>query len=123
MSDITVYGIPNCDTIKKTLDWFKQNNHQVLFHDYRKEGISKEKLAAWLKLAPLEILLNRKSTTWRELTPDQQNKITSKAAAISLMKENCTVIKRPVIEYKGKLLVGFNEKLLEATFGDAGKMQ
>ena len=116
MRTITIYGIPNCDTIKKTVDWFKQQNIPIIFHDYKKEGISKEKLTAWCKLTGWEILLNKKSATWRGLSPEEQSKITSKAAAIQLMKTQNSIIKRPVIEVDGKLLVGFDEETLNKLF-------
>ena len=116
MRTITIYGIPNCDTIKKTLDWFKQKNIPVIFHDYKKVGINKEKLTAWCKLTGWQILLNKKSTTWRGLSSAEQSKITSKAAAIQLMKTQNSLIKRPVIEVDGKLLVGFDAAILNNLF-------
>ena len=116
MRTITIYGIPNCDTIKKTLDWFKQKNIPTIFHDYKKEGISKEKLTAWCKLTGWEVLLNKKSTTWRGLSTEEQSKITSQVAAIQLMKTQNSIIKRPVIEFDGKVLVGFEEEILNNLF-------
>jgi Spx/MgsR family transcriptional regulator len=116
MSIITVYGIPNCDTIKKTLDWFKQYKIAIVFHDYKKEGITKEKLTAWCKLAGWEVLLNKKSTTWRGLTPEEQATIVNQTAAIKLMQANTSIIKRPVIEFEKNILVGFDEKKLNTTF-------
>lgn len=104
-----VYGIPNCDTIKKTLDWYKKNNIAVEFRDYKKSGITKVKLAGWCKKVGYEILLNKKSTTWRSLAPEVQQKITNEKAAIALMQEYTSLIKRPVVEINGNILVGFNE--------------
>ena len=109
MRTITIYGIPNCNTVKKTLDWFKQKNISILFHDYKKEGISKEKLTAWCKLTGWEILLNKKSATWRGLSAEEQNKVINQTAAIQLMMNNTSIIKRPVIEIGNKMLVGYNE--------------
>ena len=111
MSKITVYGIHNCDTIKKTLNWLTKNNIGFVFYDYKKQGITKEKLSAWCKLVGWEVLLNKKSTTWRELDPPVQEKTTNQAAAIKLMMENTSIIKRPVIEKGNQLLVGYNEEL------------
>ena len=113
MATIIIYGIPNCDTIKKTMDWFKKSKLETVFHDYKKEGITKEKLTAWCKQVGWEILLNKKSTTWRSLSPEEQSKITSQASAIQLMKMQTSIIKRPVIEVDGKLLVGFDEKNIQ----------
>jgi len=110
---LQIYGIPNCDTIKKTLKYFEQNNAPFVFHNYKTEGISKSKLSEWCKKVGWEILLNKKSTTWRGLSSAQQNEITTQAAAINLMMENNSIIKRPVIEYEEKILVGFNENAIE----------
>ncbi|HMG82953.1 MAG TPA: ArsC family reductase [Ferruginibacter sp.] len=106
---MTIYGIPNCDTVKKTMDWFKKNKIKYEFHDYKKEGITKAKLEAWSKKIGWEVLLNKKGTTWRKLTPAEQEKVTTQAAAIKVMMENNSMIKRPVVEAGEKLLVGFNE--------------
>ena len=105
-----VYGIPNCHTIKKAVDWLKNNEAGYEFHDYKKQGITKEKLKEWSKDVGWEKLVNKKGTTWRTLTPGQQQKITSEKAAIELMIEKPSVIKRPVIEAEGKLIVGFDEE-------------
>lgn len=109
MTQVTVYGIPNCDTVKKTLDWLTKNKISFAFHDYKKSGISKEKLTAWSKQVGWEVLLNKKSTTWRDLSESVQKKITSQTAAIQLMIENTSIIKRPVVETGNNLLVGFTE--------------
>ena len=109
MNTITVYGIPNCDIIKKAMDWYKKNNIQVNFYDYKKYGVKKEKLIAWCKEVGWEILLNKKSTTWRSLSLDDQQKVTTEKMAIQLMMEYPTIIKRPVIEMNNKIIVGFNK--------------
>ncbi|MES2775117.1 MAG: arsenate reductase [Bacteroidota bacterium] len=105
-----VYGIPNCDVIKKVLDWFKVNNIDYEFHDYKKDGISQAKLISWVKQVGLEIVLNKRSTTWRELTTEEQESASEPAAAIALMVNNTSLIKRPVIESGDKVvMVGFNQ--------------
>jgi len=109
MKTITLYGIPNCDVVKKTLNWFKQRPATVVFHDFRKDGISKDLLKAWSAASGWETLLNKKSTTWRELSATQQEKVTDEAAAIELMLENPTLIKRPVIDFGKDITVGYNE--------------
>jgi Spx/MgsR family transcriptional regulator len=119
MNKITVYGISNCDSIKKTLHWFKMNNIEVSFYDYKKESISKQKLTAWCINSGWEILLNKKSSTWRNLSAELQNRITNQAAAIQIMKEQNSIIKRPVVEYADKLLVGFNEVVFKKEFSRA----
>jgi len=105
-----IYGIPNCDTTKKTLDWFKKNKVEYEFHDYKKTAISKEKIEQWCKKVSWEILLNKKSTTWKNLTSAEQQTVTSQAAAIKIMMENTSIIKRPVIETGNVILVGYNEE-------------
>ena len=109
MNTINVYGIPNCDTIKKTLDWYKKKNIPVEFYDYKKYGIKKEKLSHWCKEVGWEVLLNKKSTTWRSLTTEDQQQVTNEKMAIKLMIEFPSIIKRPVIELNNKIMVGFNE--------------
>jgi arsenate reductase len=109
MDTITVYGIPNCDIIKKTLDWYMKKNIRVDFYDYKKLGIKKEKLTQWCTEVGWEILLNKKSTTWRSLSPEDQQKVTNEKMAIQLMMEYPTIIKRPVIEINNKIMVGFKE--------------
>lgn len=109
MNIITVYGIPNCDTIKKTLYWYKKKNIRVDFYDYKKQGVKKEKLTQWCKQVGWELLLNKKSTTWRSLSAEDQELVTNEKLAIKLMIEYPSIIKRPVIEMNNKIMVGFNE--------------
>src|SRR4051794_13783629 len=104
-----VYGITNCNTVKKAIDWLRNNKGDFEFHDYKKKGISKEKLEEWAKQVSWENLVNKKGTTWRTLPPDLQEKITNKRAAIELMMEKPSIIKRPIIETSNKLIVGFDE--------------
>ncbi|MXV13815.1 arsenate reductase [Hufsiella ginkgonis] len=111
-----VYGIPNCDTVQKALTWLKSNQMDPGFHDYKKLGISEEKLKEWIDKVGWEILVNKKSTTWRALTPEEQAKVTTAADAIRLMQAHNSVIKRPVIEFGDKITVGFNEKAYQESF-------
>ena len=110
MENLIVYGIPNCDTTRKLLLWLKEKNIGFHFHDYKKSGISKTTLSVWCKQVGWEKLLNKRGTTWKGLPPEIQEKITSQSAAVNLMAENTSLIKRPVVETGGKLLVGFDEK-------------
>jgi len=109
MKTITIYGIPNCDVVKKTLTWFKQRPVTIVFHDFRKDGISNNLLKAWSAAVKWETLLNKKSTTWRELSAAEQEKVTSESTAIQLMMDNPTLIKRPVIDFGKGITVGYNE--------------
>ncbi|MDQ6814185.1 MAG: ArsC family reductase [Bacteroidota bacterium] len=107
---MTVYGIPNCNTVKKAIDWLKANERKFEFHDYKKQGIAKEKLKEWTSEVGWENLVNKKGTTWRMLAVEQQQNITNEKNTIKLMIEKPSVIKRPVIETEGKLIVGFDEE-------------
>lgn len=107
---MTVYGIKNCNTVKNALDWLKKNNVEFEFYDYKKSGITASRLSDWSKQVGWESLVNKRGTTWRQLDEAVQNKITNEKAAIALMLEKTSVIKRPLIEDKGKvLLLGFDE--------------
>ena len=88
-----VYSIPNCNTVKKGLDWLKENQLEYEFHDYKKKGITKEKLQEWSKQLGWEKLLNKKGTTWRGLPVEVQQTITNNEAAIELMIEKPSLIK------------------------------
>jgi arsenate reductase (glutaredoxin) len=108
---MTLYGIKNCNTVKTALDWLKKNNVEIEFHDYKTKGISEEKLKQWIKQVGWESLVNKRGTTWRQLDGDTQSGIVDEASAIALMKEKTSVIKRPLIEEKGKVLaLGFDEE-------------
>ncbi|MBS1496173.1 MAG: Spx/MgsR family RNA polymerase-binding regulatory protein [Bacteroidetes bacterium] len=116
MSTPIIYGIPNCDTIKKTFTWFKANKIDFIFHNYKTDGIAIAKLKAWCKYADWQLLLNKKSSTWRNTDPATQSSITTQAAAIKLMQLHTSLIKRPVIECNNGILIGYNEADLEKQF-------
>jgi arsenate reductase (glutaredoxin) len=118
MGKIIIYGIPNCDTTKKAMAWLNKNNISFIFHDYKKQGIENEKLETWCSKVSWEILLNKKSTTWREFSKTEQEKIINQAAAIKVMMNNTSIIKRPVIEYNSKIMVGFNEEGYKQLFAE-----
>jgi len=109
MATIIVYGIPNCDTTKKTLALLKKHKVDFSFHDYKQLGITSQKIEQWCKKAGWEMVLNKRSTTWRELDEAEQKKITNQPAAIKLMLKNNSIIKRPVTEVDNNIIVGYNE--------------
>lgn len=112
-----VYGIKNCNTVKSALDWLRKNNVEFEFHDYKSKGITDAKLKSWSKQVGWESLVNRRGTTWRQLDEKIQAKITNEAAAISLMKDKTSVIKRPLIEKDGKVIaLGFDEAQYQEIF-------
>lgn len=105
---IKVYGIKQCSTMKKAFDWLAANNFPYEFHDYKKFGISQDKLNAWVRQLGWKVLLNTKGTTWRKLPDEVRNNI-SEETALQLMQEQPSLIKRPVIEAGSALLVGYDE--------------
>jgi arsenate reductase len=104
-----VYGIPNCDTVKKALNWFKANNVMYEFHDFRKLGLTAEKLQEWSDKAGYEKFLNKQSATWRELDEHVKDSIKTGTDALHLMQQKTSMIKRPVIEDDNFLHFGFDE--------------
>lgn len=106
----TVYAIPNCNTVKKALDWLKAHKVAYEFHDYKKLGITSTQLTNWSKQIGWEALINKKGATWRQLPKEIQESITNQKEAIALMMEKTSIIRRPLIEEEGKiLLLGFDE--------------
>jgi Spx/MgsR family transcriptional regulator len=104
---IHFYGIPNCDTVKKARSWLDQRGVAYAFHDYKKEGADPAKLAAWSDKAGWETLLNRRGTTFRALSDADKADI-DEAKAIRLMQAHPSLIKRPVVEHDGGLLIGYD---------------
>ncbi|RFM29000.1 ArsC family reductase [Deminuibacter soli] len=113
----TVYGIPNCNTVKKALDWLKAHNITYTFHDYKKQGITTAKLQSWSKQKGWESLVNKKGTTWRQLDEAAQAAVKDEPSAFALMEEKTSVIKRPLIEKGDKVVaLGFDEAAYEKAF-------
>lgn len=105
----TVYGIPNCDTVKRARAWLAEHDVAYEFHDYKKQGVPAARLAAWSRKLGWEPLVNRKGTTWRKLDADEQARVQDAGSAHALMLDNPSVIKRPVVEWAdGSLTVGFD---------------
>jgi arsenate reductase len=111
---ITIYGIKNCDTMKKARAWLDKQGVAYDFHDYKSKGIGKAKLEAWAKKAGWETLLNRAGLTFKKL-PDKDKQGLTEKKAIALMLNQPSMIKRPVLELAGgKLLVGFKPEQYDA---------
>ena len=113
---VTVYGIPNCDTVKKARTWLDTHGIAYAFHDYKKAGVTAAKLKAWSKVLGWETVLNRAGTTFKKLPDDAKADLTQ-VKAIALMGEQPSMIKRPIVEYDGGLLIGFKQPEWEAAFG------
>ncbi|MGB8338396.1 MAG: ArsC family reductase [Burkholderiales bacterium] len=104
-----VYGIRNCDTVKKARAWLDTNNIAYEFHDYKTAGIDEKHLRAWLKQIDWQQLVNRSGMTWRKLSGEQRAKIIDDDSAIALMLAQTSVIKRPLVEIGGKIaLLGYS---------------
>jgi arsenate reductase (glutaredoxin) len=116
---ITIYGINNCDTMKKARAWLDQHGVDYVFHDYKTAGVERERLEQWCKKVGWEILLNRAGTTFRKL-PESEKANVDARKAIALMLAQPSMIKRPVLDLGGgKLLVGFAPDNYSAALGSA----
>jgi|SRR5690606_16450782 len=107
---IHVYGIKNCNTVKKALTWLEEHNVPFTFHDFKKEGVTLEKLEVWKQEAGWESLVNKRGTTWRQLSADEQAAVVDAVSAFKLMQAKTSVIKRPVIESPKGIVLGFDEE-------------
>lgn len=106
---VKVYGIPNCDIIKKASSWLKNNDVVYEFHDYKKEGITVTKLKEWCGKMEWEKIFNKRSSTWKELAAATSVEVNNSKEAIAVMMKNTSIIKRPIIEVNGEVVIGFNE--------------
>lgn len=111
MTAITLYGISNCDTVKRARAWLAEQGHETRFHDFKKLGVPADHLERWIARAGWEALLNRQGTTWRKLDEATRAAVVDAASARALMLAQASVIKRPVIEWGGgasaPLTIGF----------------
>ncbi|HSP01095.1 MAG TPA: ArsC family reductase [Thioalkalivibrio sp.] len=104
---VILYGIKNCDTVKKARKWLDEHGADYRFHDFRADGLEAKQLDAWIQAVGWETLLNRRGTTWRKLPEEVREGIDEQRAA-ALMLEQTTLIKRPVVEHGKQVLVGFD---------------
>ena len=110
MSLFTLYGIKNCDTVKKARKWLDDHSVPYTFHDFRVDGINKQLVNKFLKKIDIETLINKRGTSWRKLS-DQEKDFKNKSQAVELILNNPTIIKRPVLDVNIKYFVGFYEEL------------
>jgi arsenate reductase (glutaredoxin) len=111
---LTVYGIPNCDTVKKARFWLAGHAMDYEFHDFKKQGLPLARVDEWIKAVGYDKLLNRRGPTWRKLDPAVQASVVDAASAVAVMQLNSSVIKRPVAQWPdGKITVGFDAALWE----------
>ena len=106
---IMLYGIPNCDTVKKARDWLTAHGVAHAFHDFKKQGVPLPKIDQWIAATGWEKLLNRRGPTWRKLDDATQTSVVDAASAVAVMVANSSVIKRPVVQWLGgQVTVGFD---------------
>ena len=106
---ITLYGIPNCDSVKKARAWLSAQGLDYQFHDFKKQGVPEQQLDAWIKALGWEPLLNTRGTSWRRLDDATRAGVTNAASARALMLAQASVIKRPVVQWaSGEVSVGFD---------------
>jgi arsenate reductase (glutaredoxin) len=113
---IKIYGIKNCDTVKKALNWLTSHNIEYDFHDYKKQGVDQKKLSAFVEKFGFEKIVNRKGTTWRQLDKAEQEKVVDNKSALELMLAKPSVIKRPIVDLGNQQLVGFDAQEFEKVF-------
>ena len=114
---ITVYGISNCDTVKKARAWLAQQHLDYQFHDFKKQGVPVVRLAQWEQALGWTALLNRRGTTWRKLDAATQTTACDVDSALALMLAQPSLIKRPVVEWGDRITVGFDAALWSAALG------
>lgn len=113
---LTMYAIPNCDTVKKARNWLEEHGVEYVFHDYKKQGVPEKNLREWVKAQGWENVCNKKGMTWRKLDDAEKARIKDDATSIALMLEKHSVIKRPIIEDGKQLVVGFDKEAYEKAF-------
>jgi arsenate reductase (glutaredoxin) len=114
---IHLYGIPNCDTVKKARTWLDAQGLAYTFHDYKKKGADPTRIAGWIADAGLDVVVNRKGTTFRALSDADKARASDAATAPALLATNPSVIKRPIVEHTGGILVGFKPDAWAAALG------
>ncbi len=120
---ITLYGIPNCDTVKKARVWLQEQKINFVFHDFKKNGLARSTVENWLTHISLDLLINRKGTTWRALSDAQKASISDRETAITLVLAAPSLIKRPVLEIAASngqhISVGFSAQQYQSIFSEA----
>ena len=114
----TLYGIPNCDTVRKARLWLAGQQQDFIFHDFKKQGLERTTVAHWLAQVKWDVLVNRKGLTWRGLPDARKAAIVDAASALDLMLEFPSVIKRPVLAHAGQVHVGFSDAQYQHIFTD-----
>lgn len=116
MQGPVVYGVENCDQVRKARNWLRARGIEPRFHDFRRDGLTAAMLERWLARLPWDALLNRRGLAWRKLEPQRRARILDKTSAVEAMLADPMLVKRPVIEVGDRLLVGFSEPAYLAAF-------
>ena len=112
---VTLYGIHNCDTVKKAKRWLDEHNIEYQYHDFRKDGLDQSMVNGWLEQVPLDKLVNKRSTTWKQMDEADKKALSADNAA-AFCSTNETLIKRPVLDINGTVHVGFSDKIYTDLF-------
>ena len=115
---ITLYGIKNCDTVRKACKWLDAQGVAYTFHDFRQDGLTSSQVASWLEQLPLDTLINKRSTTWKGFS-DEEKVALNESTAPQVCEANVTLIKRPVLDTGLEVITGFNEKAWQTLLKEA----
>ncbi len=113
---LTLYGIPNCNTVKKALDYLNAKGEEYTFHNYKKSGISRDKLEEWMQQVSLDKLVNKKGTTYKALDQAEKYALETPISALDVLMAKPSIIKRPIVEDQKIIALGFDEALYEKIF-------
>lgn len=116
MSEVVVFGIENCDQVRKARAWLRARSIEHRFHDLRRDGLDAQRLSLWLARVPWDSLLNRRGLSWRRLDPARRAAVTDQASASELMLEEPLLVKRPVLQMPDQIVIGFSELLYAGLF-------
>jgi arsenate reductase (glutaredoxin) len=117
MSEIVLYGIENCDQVRRARAWLRAHALEARFHDFRRDGLDRETLERWLSHVPWDSLLNRRGLAWRRLAADERANIVDRESAVEAMLKTPVLVRRPVVEAGPHLLVGFSEATWAGALG------
>ncbi|PWJ58195.1 Spx/MgsR family transcriptional regulator [Dyadobacter jejuensis] len=115
---LTLYGIPNCNTVKKARVWLEENEVAYTFHDFKKKGVDADKIGQWMEQVPWTELINKAGTTWKRLTEEEKLSVQTPSDAAKMMMERTSMIKRPIIEDEQGVIRtrGFSEEVFKKAF-------
>jgi Spx/MgsR family transcriptional regulator len=114
MSRLTIYGIKSCDTCRKALKWLDEQEYSYRWHDLRADGVEADQLKGWLAAVGTDVLINRRSTTWRSLSETDRARAADPDQAVALLLSQPTLVKRPVFQQDDRVMVGFDATVRES---------